>query len=121
MRDKASIRIVKSYLNMGLTKSMSSNHKQAMVLCDRSLPIIESLIAKHDKEETNLPEETPSITSMIRHSKNLLFKYWLKRATLLKRSSSFKESYETLLDLEARIRQHLETVEQGSSDYKDTY
>ena len=103
-REKASIRMAKSYLNMGLTKSMSSNHKQAMELCDKSLPIIEALLAEHHEDETTLPEDTSSSTCRNRHSKNILFKYWHKRATLLKRSSSFKESYETLLDLEARIR-----------------
>ena len=33
-KDKAYVRIAKAYMNMGLTKSMSSNHKQAMKLCD---------------------------------------------------------------------------------------
>ena len=70
-----------------------------MALCDRSLPIIEALIA----EQESLPEETASAMTKHGHSK-ILFKYWLKRAILLKRSSSFRESYDTLLDLEARIR-----------------
>ena len=91
--------IAKCYQNMGLTKSQSANHKQAMALCDRSLPIVEALIA----EQESLPEETASATTKHGHSK-ILFKYWLKRAILLKRSSSFRESYDTLLDLEARIR-----------------
>ena len=41
----------------------------------------------------------------------ILFKYYHKRATLLKRSSSFRQSMNTLLDLEARIMQHLESIE----------
>ena len=40
---------------------------------------------------------------------------------MLKRSSSFKESYQTLLDLDASIRKHLETVEQGSIEYNDAF
>ena len=90
---------------MGLTKSMSSNHKHAIALVDKSLPIIEALMA----EKNNLPEEAASISSEQRHSK-ILFKYWFKRANLLKRNSSFKESYETLQNLEARIRLHLDSV-----------
>ena len=71
-----------------------------MELSDRSLPIIEALIA----ELVSLPEETASATSSKQGHSKILFKYWLKRAILLKRSSSFRESYDTLLDLEARIR-----------------
>ena len=83
-------------MNMALTKSMSSNHKQALELCDKALPLIGSI------GDESLPEDTAA-TSKRHHTKNV-FKYWLKKAALQKRASSFKESYSTLLDLEARIR-----------------
>ena len=106
---KAKTRIAKCYQNMGLTKSMSSNHKQAQEICDKSLPIIETLI----EEEESLPEETASATQRNRHSK-ILYNYWLKKAILLKRSSSFRESKETLENLKARINAHQATLSEGT-------
>lgn len=86
--------MAKAYMAMGLTKSMSSNHKAAMDVCVKALPLVESLVA-----EEHLPEETASSSSRQRHYKTL-FKYWLRRAMLQKRASSFRHSQDTLLDLE---------------------
>ena len=99
------MRHAKALMNMGLTKTMSSNHNQAMEICDRSLPIVEQLVAANQ----NLPEQTESVSR--KQHMGILFKYYHKRATLLKRSSSFRQSMNTLLDLEARIKQHIETIE----------
>jgi len=56
-----------------------------------------------------------------RHSK-IKFKYWFKIATLQKRASSFKESGETLANLDARIQEHLKNIaEEGSLEYQDSY
>jgi len=69
---KAKERIAKALMNMALTKSMSSNHRRAMDICDKAMPIIISI------QDQNLPEETPG-TSKKEHSK-ILFKFYLKRA-----------------------------------------
>ena len=39
--------MAKAYMNMAITKSMSSNHKAAMVLCDKALPHIEAMSAQN--------------------------------------------------------------------------
>ena len=89
---------------MALTKAMSSSHGQAMAICDKSHLIIEALNGED------------------RHSRMIVYKYWLKRALLLKHASSFKESYDTLLDLEARVKVHSESLEdddEGSEGEKE--
>ena len=42
-RENAMARTAKAYMNMGLTKSMSSNHKFALQISEKALPIIEQL------------------------------------------------------------------------------
>ena len=102
-------------MGWALTKSMSGNHRKAMEICDKALPLVESLMASD-----SLPEQTNNTDSNIRHSK-ILFKYWHKKATLQKRASSFKEAGETLANLEARIEQHLKNLEQNTLEYQDGY
>lgn len=97
-----------------LTKSMSGNHRKAMDVCTKALPIIEALNASDSQpEQTALAFET-------RHSK-IKFKYWFKIATLQKRASSFKESGETLANLDARIQEHLKNTQEDTLEYQDSY
>lgn len=72
-----------------------------MEILERALPIVTSMGAE-DKSE---------------HSK-ILFKYYLKKAALLKRGSCFRESYDTLLDLEAQIRLHLKPLGKGTTEHR---
>ena len=69
---KAKERMAKALMNMALTKSMSSNHRRAMEICEKAMPIIASIT------DENFPEETTS-ASKKEHSK-ILFKFYLKKA-----------------------------------------
>ena len=85
-KDSAATRLAKAYMNMALTKSMSSNHRQAMALCDRALPIIQSMSAVVDiKPSQSLAEKATSSSAKNvaenKHAK-ITFKYWFKKATL---------------------------------------
>ena len=77
-------RVAKTWLNMALVKCMSSNHKQALAICEKAVPYIED------------------------SNKLLRFKYLIKKATLLKKSSWFKESFELLQKLEKEICEYIE-------------
>ena len=81
-------RVAKAWLNIGLVKCMSSNHKQAHELLEKAVPYIE-------------PD-----------NKLLRFKYMIKKATLLKKSSWFRESYDLLKKLEEEICAYIDKFEQ---------
>ena len=100
-RDRAHARMAKAYMNMALTKSMSSNHKQAIVICDKAWPIIDKLATVASPEETKT-----SSTREKKHTK-ILFKCWYKKATLQKRAGSFSQSYRTLSSLIGLINNRL--------------
>ena len=80
-------RVAKAWLNSALVKCMSSNHKKALVMLEKAVLYI---------EEDN---------------KLLRFKYMLKKATLLKKSSWFRESYDLLKKLEKEICEYIDTVQ----------
>ena len=101
-------------MNMAQTKAMSSNHKQAIALCDKALPLIELL---ETEKEKSLPEETGSTSNRYYR---VLFKYYLKRSITLKRDSSFRASYDTLKSLESRIRKHMLSLEKNSKEWHDS-
>ena len=64
-----------------------------------------------------MPEQDTSNQAEARHAK-IVFKFWLKKAILNKRATEFRQGYETLADLIARINQHLKQVEKGTKDYR---
>ena len=113
--DKAKIRIAKAYMNMALTKSMSSNHKAAHVICDQALPHIEAMSAT---SAASLPEEDTGGQAKARHAK-IVFKYWFKKAILYKRATSFRQSYETLESLSLRVTERERQIEKGTDEYRD--
>ena len=79
-------RVAKAWLNIALVKCMSSNHKQALQILEKAVPYI---------EESN---------------KLLRFKYLIKKSTLLKKSSWFRESQDLLRQLEKEICEYLDLV-----------
>ena len=83
---------MKAYLNIALVKCMSSNHKQAMQILEKAQPYIEE------------------------NNKLLRFKYLLKKATLLKKGSYFRESRDLLNDLEKEICEYMEIIQEGQEN-----
>ena len=84
-------RVAKAWLNMALVKCMSSNYKQMLEMAEKATVYIEA------------------------NDKLLKFKYMIKKATLLKKSSWFREGFDLLKQLEKEVSEYIDQLESQES------
>jgi len=70
-----------------------------MAILDKALPVMDTMMSKQ------------------KHAK-ISFKFWFKKATLLKRASTFRLSYNTLNDLAERTQDRMKSQIEGSAEHR---